>query len=103
MDLKNASKAIKSLNPKNISGTIPQAHDLVEALKKVTGKDNPKMPQAVNPQALQGMMKHVQSMFSQKKKKKREEMTPEEQAQEDFWDAQISELENEPQSNTVTS
>lgn len=67
MPNKSATDVIKKLNPKNISGTIPQALDLIKSLRDSVG--NPKMVDAVGLINLIGMLKHVQNTFSSQPKK----------------------------------
>lgn len=67
MPNKSTTDLIKKLNPKNISGTIPQALDLIRSLRD--SKGNPKMVDAVGLMNLIGMLKHVQNTFSQAPKK----------------------------------
>lgn len=75
MSKKDASKYIKKLSPKNVSGSIPQALDMVEQLKKVKKDMNPRMVQAVGGQNLMGMLKHIQGMFKKKKKQNNQTQT----------------------------
>lgn len=77
MSKKSAVDTIKKLNPKNVSGVIPQALDMMQNLKKI--KDNPFMIDAVGPQQLMGAMKHIQKLF-EKKKSGNQSNTAEEQA-----------------------
>lgn len=62
MSKKSATDTIKKLNPKNISGTIPQALDLIRSLRD--SKGNPTMAQAVGLANLIGMLKFVSSKFN---------------------------------------
>ena len=68
MTKKSATEYIKKVNPKNVSGTIPQALDLIENLKKVKKDMNPRMVSAVGGSQLMGMLKHINSLFKKKKK-----------------------------------
>lgn len=68
MSKKSATDTIKSLNPKNVSGTIPQALDLVKQLKNVKPTDNPKMPQAVGAGNLSSMLSFISQLFNQNKR-----------------------------------
>jgi len=65
---KSATQFIKGLNPKNLSGAIPQALDMILELKKVKGGLNPKMIQSVGPQNLFGALQFIQKIFDPKKK-----------------------------------
>lgn len=67
MSRKSATETIKKLNPQNISGTVPQALDLIKSLKEVKG--NPKMIEAVGIKNLQGMLKHLMELFKKPKNK----------------------------------
>lgn len=62
MSMKSATDRIKQLNPKNISGTIPQALDLIQNLQK--SKGNPPMIQAVGVGPLMAMLQFVANKFS---------------------------------------
>lgn len=62
MSKKSATDTIKKLNPKNISGTIPQALDLIRSLRD--SKGNPTMAQAVGLMNLIGMLKFVSKKFN---------------------------------------
>lgn len=62
MSLKSATDRIKQLNPKNISGTIPQALDLIQNLQK--SKGNPAMIDAVGIGPLLSMLQFVSQKFS---------------------------------------
>ena len=66
-DLQSATKFIKQLNPQNKSGTIPQALDLLNNLKKHKPNENRKMPDAVGPKELMQMLQFVFNKFSKKK------------------------------------
>lgn len=59
---KSATDTIKKLSPKNVSGTIPQALDLIQELKKVKG--NPKMVDAVGQQNLMKMLQFLSNIFN---------------------------------------
>lgn len=63
MSKKSSTDRIKGLNPKNVSGTVPQGLDLIQQLQKVQG--NPNMIQAVGLQNLMGMLQFVAQKFSQ--------------------------------------
>lgn len=77
MSKKSVVDTIKKLSPKNVSGSIPQALDMLQNLKKVKG--NPLMIDSVGPQFLMGAMKHIQKLF-EKKKSGNQSNTAEEQA-----------------------
>lgn len=67
MSRKSATDTIKRLNPKNISGTIPQALDLIQNLEKIKFGQNPKIFNAVGASQLMGMLKFIQSVFKKNK------------------------------------
>lgn len=92
MTLKSASETIKKLNPKNISGTIPQALDMVKQLQQVKG--NPKMIESIGGENLMAAFKHILELFTNKKKKQSEK-TPEELAEEQALVDQIKKLETD--------
>lgn len=62
MSKNSATDTIKKLNPKNISGAVPQALDLVKNLKNIKG--NPLMALAVGPDQLIGMFKSILQNFN---------------------------------------
>ena len=64
-DLISATKFIKDLNPKNKSGAIPQALDLLTNLKNSQG--NSKMIDSVGPAVLMQAVSFLAKLFSQKK------------------------------------
>lgn len=70
---KSATDQIKKLNPKNVSGTIPQALDLIKQLKNVGPGQNPKMPDAVGQQNLMGMLSFISQLFNQNKKQQQDD------------------------------
>lgn len=62
MSRKSATDYIKKLSSNNVSGSIPQALDLIQQLKKAKG--NPRMQNAVGASNLAGMMQHVAQQFA---------------------------------------
>ena len=91
MAKRSATETIKSLNPKNVSGTIPQGLDMIKQLQQVKG--NPKMIEAVGMQNLQGMFQFLQQLFVDKKKPK-EKKTQQELDEEAQYQSQIDDLQN---------
>lgn len=73
MNLKSATKALKEVNPKNISGTIPQALEMVKELQEKAKKGNPKMVESVGIQNLVGALKFIKDKFHPPSKKKDEQ------------------------------
>lgn len=87
MSRKSVVDTVKKLNPKNVSGKIPEALNIMQNLKKVTG--NPRMVQAVGAKELMSTLKHIQNLFKKKKKSnnsgggtQEEQPTPEELAEQ---------------------
>jgi hypothetical protein len=64
MSRKNATAYIKKLNPKNKSGAIKEALNLLENLKKVKGMMNPNVPSAVGASSLQSAISQVAKDFA---------------------------------------
>jgi hypothetical protein len=64
MSRKNATAYIKKLNPKNKSGAIKEALNLLENLKKVKGMMNPNVPSAVGASNLQNAISQVAKDFA---------------------------------------
>lgn len=62
-NLRSAMDFIKEVNPKNVSGVIPQALEIQSEMKKVTQMMNPKMFELVGLQNLVGMLRQVQNQF----------------------------------------
>jgi hypothetical protein len=62
-DLRSAMDFIKQVNPKNVSGVIPQALEIQTEMKKVTDVMNPKMFEMVGLQNLIGALRHIQNQF----------------------------------------
>lgn len=64
MSKRDATGTIKKLNPENKSGTIKEALNLIQNLKKVKGMMNPKMPDAVGASNLAAAMQQVSQDFA---------------------------------------
>lgn len=64
MSRKDIQAYIKKLNPQNKSGTIKEALNMLQELKKVTGMSNPLMTQAVGAASLAAAMKQVSQDFA---------------------------------------
>ena len=67
MSRKSATQTIKKLNPKNISGSVPKALDMLTELKKI--KDNPTIIKALGAANIMSTLKHIQALFKTAKKK----------------------------------
>lgn len=64
MSRKNATDFIKKRNPKNISGTVKKALDMIQELQKIKGMMNPTMPESVGASNLAEAMAQVAKDFS---------------------------------------
>jgi hypothetical protein len=83
MSKKSSTDTIKSLSPKNVSGSLKDALDAIQNLKK--SKGNPKMVDAVGAGPLGGILQQVSQMFSkQSKNQSQQEHEQEKKDQEEF-------------------